>query len=182
MAEWRKYNWVFPIIGGIFTLISIATPVASFSYMGESANLWIFGYWVGSSYLGQGLVDDIQVNINGYISAKLTEGMTEFVICFFGVLIGGIIALIVGVRGFRGNFRKRLALLSGILMILFTFWFVWLIGLSYEVFSNPILSYEDPYGDISLSLSNLGLGLIGPFIGGAFCLAGGLIRTKPRIE
>ena len=102
--------------------------------------------------------------------------------CFFGILIGGIIALIVGWKGYRGNFKKRIALVSGILMILFTFMFVWLIGLSYEVFSNPILSYEDPYGDISLSLSNIGLGLIGPFIGGAFCLAGGIIHPKPRLN
>ncbi len=177
MANWRKYNWIFPIIGGIITLISMATPAASFTYLTESANLWIIGYWVGTTNLGRGLVDEITVNINGSISAQLTAGSSEFVICFFGLIISGILALIVGGLGFRRNFRNRLALLSGIIMLLTIFFFVWLIGLSYEVFSNPILTYEDPYGSLSLSLSNIGFGLIGPLIGGAFCLTGGLIRT-----
>ncbi|MFX0000625.1 MAG: hypothetical protein ACFE9Q_03540 [Candidatus Hodarchaeota archaeon] len=141
--------------------------------MTESADLWIFGYWIGSTNLGQELVDKIRVNINGNINAKLTEGSSEFVICFFGVLIGGILALIIGVLVSRRNFRNRIVIVSGILMMLTIFFFVWLIGFSYEVFSNPILTYEDPYGSISLTLTNIGFGLIGPLIGGTFCIAGG---------
>ena len=137
----------------------------------------MIGYWAGSTNLGQGLVDEIQVNINGTITAQLAESATPFVICTFGVIIGGIIALIVGVLGSRGNFRKRITLISGILMIAFMLLFMFWINSSYETITYPILVYEDPYGSLPLSGYTMGFGLIGPFIGGAFCLAGGLIRT-----
>jgi len=85
------------------------------------------------------------------------------------------------VLGYRGNFRKGLALLSGILMIALTLLFIWWVEYDNDLFSYPTLTIVDPYQEVELLGPDIGFGLIGPFIGGAFCLAGGLIPTKTRI-
>lgn len=179
MADWKEYIWILPIIGGIFAIISIITPVASFSFIGQNADLWLISYWDGGTYLGKGWVDEIRVNS---YTAEIAASKLPFLLGFWGVLIGGIIALGVGGLGYRGNFRKGLALLSGILMIALTLLFIWWVEYDNDLFSYPTLTILVPYQEVELSGPDIGFGLIGPFIGGAFCLAGGLIPTKTRIE
>lgn len=153
MDNWQKYIWALPIVGAIFAFLSIATPALVWSLGGLNVDAWMIGYWDGG-VLGDGWVDEIY-EISGGIGPDI--GLAIFIVSFVFVLLSGIMALGVGVLGYRGDFDKKYAALSGAIMIIITIIFLAVIESEWEVFSTWEM---DP-----------GFGVIGPFIGGAFCIA-----------
>jgi len=151
LDDWKKYIWVLPIVGAIFAFISIATPAVSGSGMGINVDAWMIGYWDAGDV--DGWVDEIS-ELSGGIGPDLELGI--FIVSFIFVLLSGIMALAVGVQGYHGDFKKNFAALSGAIMILTTIIFLAVIESEYEIFSTWNM---DP-----------SFGVIGPFIGGAFCI------------
>ena len=152
MDDWKRYIWVLPIVGAIFAFISIATPAAIWSDMGINIDAWMIGYWDGG-IAGDGWVDEVYELTEGY-GPDFDLGI--FIVSFIFVLIGGIMALAVGVKGYQGDFKKNYAALSGAIMIIFTIIWLAVVESEWEIFSE--------YG------MDPGFGVIGPFIGGAFCI------------
>ncbi len=186
MENWRNYNWVLPIIGAIIVIISIATPVMddpSVTYEDEwdvytyriYLDIWMVGYYEAGPY--DGWVDEL---------ADLTDflliGIAPFIICFIGLLIGVITGIGAGVLGYRGDFRKNIALLSGIIMICFTLLFIIWVEVEWGPYIGETITYVDEWDDtITTSYQfDPGFGVIGPFIGGVICIVGGLIQQEER--
>jgi len=197
MADWRTYRWVLPIVGALFAIISIATPAFSgldltleewddydeewYTYFSGSIpmDMWMIGYWEANIPGGpsmDGWVDDEELTM-------LTGGTTEiemgpFLIGFLGLLIGAIAGIGVGILGYRGNFRKEIAALSGILMMGFTLIFIIWVEAEWSPLGGKTV--VDDYGDRVTYQLDPGFGIIGPFIGGVLCLAGAFIKPVER--
>jgi len=146
MADWRTYTWVLPIVGALFAIIAIATPVMA----------------------------DVNVTV------KWWDDWDEE----WGVIIGAIAGIGVGILGYRGDFRKNIAALSGILMIGFTLIFIIWVEAEWAPLSGETVTFVEEWNgtdEIRLTYQfDLGFGIIGPFIGGVFCLAGVLIPPEER--
>ena len=185
-VDMKKYIWVLPIVGAIFTIISIATPVMespTITYTDEWGSdtypmildIWMIGYWeIGPM---DGWVDELS-DLTGLFEIELAP----FIICFLGLLIGVIAGIGVGVLGYRGDFRKNIAVLSGILMIGCTLLFIIWVEAEWGPYGGETMTFVDEWDDTySVTYQfDLGFGIIGPFIGGIFCLAGGFIQTEER--
>ncbi|MFX1376931.1 MAG: hypothetical protein ACFFA0_14090 [Promethearchaeota archaeon] len=178
MINWRNNIWIFPIIGAIFAIISLFTPVM-FSIceyeswwdgdFTEFVNIWMVGYWFDGINSGW---------INGlpdvpFISFNATHA--PFIFSFIGLLFGAILGIRTGVLGYRGDFRRNIAALSGLLMIFSMLIFLLWVEIDWKPFSgDTVRSLE-----ISVDYQSIpGFGLIGPFIGGIFCLAGVSIQSR----
>ncbi len=181
MADWRNYTWALPIVGAIFAIISIATPALGKltiydHYWDETFfmdfKIWMVGYWE------VGLYDGWVNNLSSDLGLPFHATITPFIICFLGLLIGAISGIGAGVSGYRGDFRKNIAALSGILMISFTLIFIIWVEVEWSPFSGD--SVLDEWDDLIDYQFDPGFGVIGPFIGGIFCLAGGFIKSEER--
>ena len=185
-VDMKKYIWVLPIVGAIFAIISIATPVMespTITYTDEwdsdtypmILDIWMIGYW--ESGLMDGWVDELS-DLTGFFEIELAP----FIICFLGLLIGVIAGIGVGVLGYRGDFRKNIAALSGILMICFSLIFIIWVEAEWGPYGGETITYVDEWDDIYTVEYQFdpGFGIIGPFIGGIFCLAGGFIQPEER--
>lgn len=187
MADWRNYTWALPIVGAIFVIISIATPVMSsttITYEDEwgvetypiDLDIWMIGYWETGPY--DGWVDDLSEMFGGLFEMELAP----FIIGFLGVIIGAIAGIGVGILGYRGDFRKNIAALSGILMIGFTLIFIIWVEAEWGPYGGETMTFVDDWDDTYSITYQLDpdFGIIGPFIGGVFCLAGALIPPEER--
>jgi len=181
MSDWRNYTWGFPILGAIFAIISIVTPVMDTATLYDhflddtyhwDIEIWMVGYWEFFSY--DGWVDEL-ANESGIL---FDISLTPFIICFLGLLIGAISGIGAGVSGYRGDFRKNIAAISGILMIGFTLIFIIWVEVEWSPFSGD--SVLDEWDDLIDYQFDPGFGVIGPFIGGIFCLVGALIPPEER--
>ncbi|MFX1346514.1 MAG: hypothetical protein ACFFBC_10370 [Promethearchaeota archaeon] len=186
MENWRKYIWALPIIGAIIVIISISTPVMDdptitiddgwdiYSYK-MSMDIWMVGYYEAGPY--DGWVDELANFIDFLIIDLL-----PFIICFIGLLIGVITGIAAGVSGYRRDFRKNIAIISGILTIAFTLLFIIWVEVDWGPYSGETITYVDEWDDtITVSYQfDPGFGIIGPFIGAAFCIVGGVLQQEER--
>jgi len=197
MADWRTYTWVLPIVGALFAIIAIATPVMADAnitvewwndWEEEWVNgvpitmpldIWMIGFYDSGPY-GDGWVDDLSETFGGLFEMELAP----FIIGFLGVIIGAIAGIGVGILGYRGDFRKNIAALSGILMIGFTLIFIIWVEAEWAPLSGETVTFVEEWnGTDEFRFTyqlDLGFGIIGPFIGGVFCLAGVLIPPEER--
>ena len=186
MKDWRNYTWALPIIGAIIVIISIATPVMddpTITYEDEwdvytykaYLDIWMVGYFEVGPY--DGWVDELSD-----LTGDFELGLAPFIICFLGLLIGVIAGIGVGVLGYRRDFRKNIATLSGILMIGCTLLFIIWVEVGWGPFGGEPITYVDEWDDtVTVTYQfDPGFGIIGPFIGGVFCLAGGFIQPGER--
>ncbi|MFW9940949.1 MAG: zinc ribbon domain-containing protein [Candidatus Thorarchaeota archaeon] len=187
MENWRKYTWVLPIIGAIILIISISTPVMDDSTVTIDdgwdidtykmpLDIWMVGYYEVGPY--DGWVDEL-----ADFTDFLIVDLLPFIICFIGLLIGVITGIAAGVSGYRGEFRKNIATISGILMITFTLLFIIWVEVDWSPYSGETITYVDEWDDtITVSYQfDPGFGIIGPFIGGAFCIVGGVLQQEERV-
>jgi len=184
MDNWKKYIWVVPIVGAIITFISLVLPAITSSsikseMMGPAP--WDMDFWlIGRFKFGSldGGVDELSDLFEGVFSLPIAI----FIVSFIGVLIGAILAVGSGVLGIRGNFRKSIALFGGVLMVAFTLIFTIYVEADISIFSGKTI---DVPGDQYYYKFNPSFGIIGPIIGGVFCIASFFmdrIPTKERIE
>ncbi|MFX1426852.1 MAG: hypothetical protein ACFFBE_10400 [Promethearchaeota archaeon] len=181
MVDWRPYTWVLPIIGAIFGLISLATPVIGsltiydISWGGAvSGNfeIWMLGYWESGSY--NGWVNELSSELPIPINATITP----FIICFIGLLICAVLGIRAGILGYQGTYKKSMAALSGILMIGLTILFIIWVEIEWSPFSGD--TWEEEWFDVYKYQFDPDFGVIGPFIGGVFCLIGAFISPEER--
>ena len=187
MENWRNYTWSLPIVGAIIVIISIATPVMDdptitfedewdvYTYK-TYLDIWMVGYYEVGPY--DGWVDELS-DLTGYFEVELAP----FIISFLGLLIGAIAGIGVGVSGYRGEFRKNIAALSGILMIGITLLFIIWVEVDWGPFIGETITYVDEWDDtVTVTYQfDPGFGVIGPFIGGVFCLAGSFLKQGERV-
>lgn len=184
MSNWKKYIWTIPIISAIIALISLAVPAINsklLTWDGVPApspmNMWLIGYF-DMGVLGEGWVDEIFDTTMGMMAIDILP----FIIGVIGVLIGATLAIGSGILGARGNFRKPLALLGGILMLAFSIIFTIWVEVEYSLFSGKTFDYMA--SEIHYEFT-VGFGIIGPIIGGVLCIASFFmdrIPVKERIE
>ena len=181
MANWRNYTWVFPIIGAIFALISIASPVFGNLtlydvYWDDSytipIDIWMVGYWEAGLY--EGWINEL----SSVIGLPFGATTTPFVLSFIGLLFGAILGIGTGVLGYRGDYRRIFSALSGILMISFTILFIVWVEVEWSPFSGG--SVLDEWDDLIEYQFDPDFGVIGPFIGGLICLAGAFVHPGER--
>ncbi len=181
MADWKKFIWAVPIVGAIITFISMAIPAITTStlrseMMGPAP--WDMDFWlIGRFKFGtlDGGVDELSDVFGGIFSVP----MVAFIICFAGVLIGAILAVASGVLGFRGNFRKEIALAGGGLMVLFSLIFIIWLEVDMSLFSGDSVVVP---GDVYTYKYNVGFGIIGPIIGGVLCIGSFFMDRIPTTE
>ena len=178
--DMKKYIWVFPIIGAIFALISIATPVFGNLtiydvYWDDTHQIpfdaWMIGYWESGTF--NDWIHDLSI-----FGVPLNASLAPFLLSFIGLLFGAILGIGTGVLGYRGDYRRNISALSGILMIFFTLLFIIWVEVEWSPFSGDTV--EDEWLDLYEYKFDPDFGVIGPFIGGAICLAGAFIQPGER--
>jgi hypothetical protein len=181
MSNWRYYTWALPIIGAIFAFISIATPALDTlklydHFLEESYSapleVWMIGFWEMGPY--DGWVSSLSLDLGIPFGATLTP----FLVCFFGLLLGAILGINSGITGYRKNFKRNITAISGIIMIGFTILFIIWVEVEWSPFSGG--SYLDEWDDLIDYKFDPGFGVIGPFIGGVFCIAGAFLPPEER--
>ena len=163
--DMKKHIWVFPIIGAIFALISIASPVFGNLtlydvYWDDSytipIDIWMVGYWEAGLY--EGWINEL----SSVIGLPFGATTTPFVLSFIGLLFGAILGIGTGVLGYRGDYRRIFSALSGILMISFTILFIVWVEVEWSPFSGG--SVLDEWDDLIEYQFDPDFGVIGPFI------------------
>jgi hypothetical protein len=155
----KKYTWVFPLLGGILTLIGIFTPIASFF---NYVQIWTWGLVISRWY-------EISVEfINEPIILNI--GIISSII----LLIFSTILIITGylyMRGYFDNYKiSKVWISSGIINL--TAIIIPLVALdfySYDYYIPSIWLICDP-----------GFGAIGPIIGSVVSIGIGVMVLSSR--
>lgn len=168
MSEIKVKVWTFPVIVGTLAILSLLTPVASFSFMGESiANLWMWDLYVydyGGAVVGSEFISEPLVMIPSLIATSL-------------IVIAGVGSIISGLLLRKSNNLRKFAIPTALLGILFIVGeLVWLVLVPANF---PIEAYLGPpplggimdlwsmtYMGTRVSLHTMGFGIIGGFLAG----------------
>ncbi|TFG23660.1 MAG: hypothetical protein EU533_02955 [Promethearchaeota archaeon] len=67
----KNYSWIFPLIGGILTLIGMVSPTATFSYSGVNWSWWMWNLTV-MSVIGYGSVSTYPSEIDFILPSMIT--------------------------------------------------------------------------------------------------------------
>ena len=168
MTEIRDYIWVFPIVAGVFTVVSLLAPALSYSFLGYiSTNLWFWGlynYNFVTVYTGTVFVTETMV----IVSSLITTGI---------LATGGILLLLSGMANKSGRFElktvRNLSLLCGVLIIISDIFWLIMVPMNFPIetyFPNPDpLTITITFWNMSIMgtpfpLHGVGFGVIGGFI------------------
>jgi len=167
MTDVKKYIWVFPLIGGIITLISLVTPAVSVNLMGMiTASLWFWDLYTWNFTMlssGTEFVMEPLVLIPSLISTCL-------------LTIGGILLLVTAMRLKRRNLEQvnieTPSILGGVVILIAEI--VWL---SMVPTFFPLAKYYGSYPGsfwslYGLSFHTVGFGIIGGFFSTVIAFGG----------
>lgn len=188
MANWKDYIWVMPIIGAIFTFISMAVPaITSAAILGDgspapfSVTMWMIGS-LRFDFSGGGSVTGLVTLLQSATFGALPINLVPFIIGSSGVVVGAIIAVVSGVLGIRRDFRKSIALVGGILMFAFSLIFTIWLEAQFNLFSGKSVNVVLNGGGVLYYRFNVGIGIILPIIGGIICIASFFMDRIPSKE
>ncbi len=164
MSIKKNYFWVPPLIGGILSLISLATPAAYFSQMGNSIYVWMWGFLSIKLY-----------GYYGYITeTAFTDNMNLLIpsiICSLIIFIGAVTLIAFANMNRKGTtnvqeVKNKWYFLSILLIITTAGWMI-----VYEVLAQVEVGFSwwenmDP-----------GFGVIGIFIGAVISLIGTAVSS-----
>ncbi|MBY8992318.1 MAG: zinc ribbon domain-containing protein [Candidatus Lokiarchaeota archaeon] len=174
MREIYEYIWIFPLIGGIFSILALLTPAAYFSESFYTFNLWMWG------------LISVQVN-DPYFGSY---GETTFIDNIFILTPSVIASIIIGVSSIilissAVTCKKKLKaddiiksnwLTPAILILISTI--AWIISIELVFLLGPTsMSFWET--------NNPGFGVIGMFLGSGFAIGGYIISkygAKQRDE
>ena len=148
MAEIKDYAWLLAIIGGIFDILTFATPTYSFF----GANIWMWGVYSSPSFMGYGggvsfLTDPTILGV----------GLPMAIL----ILIVGLLAIFLTYKVKKGDKDvedvSMLWLMLGIVSIV-----------------APII-YLSVMASTMYGVIPVGFGAVAPFIGGGLLIAAGAI-------
>lgn len=156
----KKYTWVFPLIGGITSIIGVLTPIATFyNYF----NVWTWGlvvsrlYGVSVDFINEALVLNIGI-------------ISSIIIALFSLVL-----IITGYLYKRGYFKNRkiskLWISSGIIIIIVTI--IPLVTLDFY-------TYEGNFPSGIWVICDPGFGAIGPILGGVASVGIGIMVSLSR--
>jgi len=167
MTDAKKYIWVFPLIGGIITLISLLTPAVSANLMGViTASLWVWDLYTFTfvDTFGTEFVTEPLVLIPSLISTCL-------------LIIGGILLLTTGMKLKNRNLEqvniKVPSILAGVVILIAE-----LLWLSMVPTFFPMTKYYGPsypgtfWSLMGISFHTAGFGIIGGFLSTAIAFGG----------
>lgn len=166
MVSIKKNIWIFPFVGGIFSIISFLTPAAHFYYQYPSYSTkfyrWMLDFYVSNVYYENGVQTTtigLNISLTGYIS------ITSSIL----IIISSILIIISA-----NKFRKRipysnidwltLALLTVSLTIL------WMVMKE----TSTRISFNHSFW----GLLSPAFGIIGPFIGSGLEIIGFILIRK----
>ncbi len=169
MAEVKNYIWLFPVIGGIFGIITFFVPVMSLDLSSGSTsidwNYWIWGlttYSMSDPYYGS------------YSETEFTNNsalLTVSIISIITIAVGVIIQFITGATNKRNiNYSTPFMTMNGIsAILLFIGPIVFLVGADWPT-TRSTGSFPPGY-DVWDAFDE-GFGIISPFIGGVISILG----------
>ncbi|MHA2035648.1 MAG: hypothetical protein ACW98X_04400 [Promethearchaeota archaeon] len=154
MSYFKRNPWITPIIGGLVALISLFTPVTTWSSLGRFAFQWMF-------QLGLELEPSIVIGLWRWDPLLLSMSIILSIINLASTIII-IISTIIYKRTSRDYHNlKKIWLLFAIIIIFSTL--TWIIKM--EIFYNN-------WGGSHWQAYNPNFGVIGPFIGSAVIIIG----------
>lgn len=168
-----EYMWVFPLIGGMFSLLALLTPAAFLSRSGNIFSLWMWGLVSVRVFDGSGFIRNTAFTDNIFIITPSVVFSILIGVCAI-VLISSAISCKRDLKGVLGI--KSSWLTPGILIIISTVGWIISIELVYRLGPSSMSFWEiiDP-----------GFGVIGMFLGSGFAIGGYAISrygTKQRDE
>ena len=173
MIERKNYFWVPPLIGGILSLIALATPATYISGMGNYIYVWMWGLASIKLYSYYGYITDTTFTDNMNL-------LIPSIICSLIIFIGAVVLICFANMNRKGTrvlqeVKNKWYTLSILLIITTAGWMI-----VYEVESQVETGfswweYMDP-----------GFGVIGVFLGASISLIGTVVssyitRQKKRV-
>lgn len=109
----KNYSWLFPLIGGISTLIGMVLPTATFSYSGVSWSWWmwnltvmsVYGYGSVSTYPSEfdfvlpSMITTVVISLSAVILLILSYKTKKTELSKKGFLIGSILSAAITIGG-----------------------------------------------------------------------------------
>ena len=171
-ARVKEKSWIFPLLGGIFAVISVFTPASYFDMLGLSMYSWMWGFSLGS-VLGYG-------SSTGWFQDPM--GLISGIICSFIIFLVGITMIISATRVRKGEIdidqSRKVWLISGIVNMTAVITWMILMDLSFQNFILQSLGsyyYSYPYVLSYWAVLNEGFGVIGVFLCGGLGVTGYII-------
>lgn len=154
------YLWVFPLIGGIFSLIALLSPAAYLSESGNIFSLWMWGLvsirvFDGIEFLENTAFSDNIFIITPSVICSIIIGVSAFVLISFGITCRKDLK--------AGSIVKSKWLTPAVLIIISTIGWMISIELVYLLGPSSLSFWE---------VINPNFGVIGMFLGAGFAIGG----------
>lgn len=160
IEDFRDFIWVFPLIGGIITLISLFTPAAFVFRMWDFVFFWMWGLLViHYSSIELGTFNSITFNDNMLI---LIPSIISSIVIFISVIILFVSSYFCRRERNEQNIIKSRGLGPSILIIVSTI--LWMITIEIAFIGPVSISFWNTY--------NSGFGVIGMFLGAIVAIIG----------
>ncbi len=166
MKEIKKLVWIFPLIGGIITLIALLTPAAYFIYRSPSFTS-DFYLWMCNLYFSHRFEFGIYTTIIEFDTQLI--GLIPSIILSLIITILSILTITTAIKCRKGTMNINISwMVSAVVIIIATI--IWMIMM--EV-SRRVL-----YGHQFWGIFNPGFGVIVPFIGAGLEIVGYIFLKK----
>jgi len=167
MVKIKKFIWIFPLFGGIITLLSFLAPAAYFYYQSSTYNTefyrWMMDFYVSHVYEAGTHTTTIGLNTNVFGFISLTSSLI--------IMALSVISIISVIKFKKGTLEsKNIWLISSLSTIIITIG--WMI--IKEIYTLIRFNHSF-WGLLSPSF-----GIIGPFIGAGLEIVGFLLIKKYR--
>ncbi|MHA1933108.1 MAG: zinc ribbon domain-containing protein, partial [Promethearchaeota archaeon] len=174
MPENYEYVWLIPLFGGIFTIIAVLTPVASFDMMGLSWSWWMWALSVMSAS-GLGSESVFISDVGVIIPSSITTGI--MILSMISILT---LAAKTRTRKLDTKHFESSSIIIGVIQIGITIYYLVAIDLAFYG-GIVIEGVPFPAGAHFWEVFNPSFGIIGPFLSAFLAFTGaGVFRSYSK--